>query len=175
MLAVLAPVPAWILADGLEVNNPEGIVAFGTGSLEGNNSGAWSFEFFSKPEIENGKGGLRVLIYGSATDLVGKQHELYHPGYATAVAVYRGITPAKAGKHPRPEFRPKSALDDDTGYPLFWEVSDLRPLSRKNYVPLSKLKLPNVGKLKAHSGVPPRGPQLVIVPDEFVPAITHAV
>src|SRR5258707_14121522 len=173
MLAVLAPVPAWILADGFEVNNPEGVVAFGTGSLEGQNSGAWSFEFFSKPEIANSRGELRVLIYGSATDLVGKQHELHHPGYVTAVGTYRGMREARAGKHPRPDFRPKSALVDDTGCPLFWAASELRPLARKHHIPLNKLKLAGVGKLKPHPGIAPRGPQLIVVPDEFISAATH--
>jgi hypothetical protein len=170
MLAVLAPVPAYILADGLKVTNPEGRVAFGTGE---NSGGAWSFEFFSNPEIVASKGELPVLIYGSATDLHDKEHTLYRPGYATAIGRYEDIRPSKAGKHPRPDFRPKSALEDDTAYPLFWEVSKLRALEPKERIPLKKLKLAGVGKLRSYSGMAPRGPLLVIVPDEFQATVEY--
>jgi hypothetical protein len=168
-LAILAPVPAEILADGLTVQNPEGIVAFGTGALDGNNSGAWSWEFFSKAEIAESRGEIPVLIYGSATDLV-TDHRLHRPRYVTAIGIYENLQPAKGGRHPRPDFRPPSALTGDTGHPLFWEVSGLRELPRKEQVPLGKLKLfgSGVGKLKSHTGVAPRGPQLVVVPNEFV-------
>jgi hypothetical protein len=166
MLALLAPVPAEILADGLELKNPEGLVAFGTGALTEENSGAWSFEFFSKPEINDSRGVLPVLIYGSSTDVVGP-HPLFHPGHVTAVAVYEGIRAGVAGKHPRPDFRPKSALIGDWNYPLFWEVSKLKALPKQDHIPLKKLNLAGIGKLKAHSGTPPRGPQLIVVPDQF--------
>ena len=166
MLAMLAPVPASILADGLTVTNPEGRVAFGTGTHSG---GAWSFEFFSNPEIVASKGKLLVLIYGSATDLHDQGQELYCPGHVTAIGQYEDIRPSKAGKHPRPDFRPKSALEADTAYPLFWEVSKLRALASQERIPLRQLKLPGIGKLKSYSGVAPRGPLLVIVPDDFNP------
>jgi hypothetical protein len=168
MLAILAPVPAEILADGFNVKNLEGIVAFGTGSLDSENSGAWSFEFFSRAEIAHSKDEIPVVIYGSATDLVAK-HRLHRPGYVTAVGVYHDLRAPKAGKHPRPDFRPHSALIGDTLYPLFWEVIELRELSKKEQIPLKKLKLfgSGAGKLKPHTGVAPRGPQLVVIADEF--------
>src|SRR5437763_16600101 len=122
MLAILAPVPAGILEDGLKVKNREGIIAFGTGSPARENSGAWSFEFFSKPEIVESIGELPVLIYGSKTGLT-KPHHLYQPGYVTAVGLYQGIEEARAGKHARPDFRPEAALIGDTDYPFFWHVS----------------------------------------------------
>lgn len=172
MLAILAPVPAEILADGFEVKNPEGLVAFGTGALTEQNSGAWSFQFFSNRELEGGKGKVPVLIYGSSTDLSGP-HPLHRPGYVTAVAIYEGYRIQKAaGKHPRPDFRPKSALAGDWAYPIFWEVSKLRPLPRNEYIPLKKLKLAGTGKLKPHSGMPPRGPQLVVLPNEFTALVS---
>jgi hypothetical protein len=163
-------VPAQILASGFEVVNPERRVAFGTGANIGENSGAWSFEFFTKPEIESEKGNLPVLIYGSATDLLGS-HPLHRPGYITAVAVYEGIRESVGGKHPLPEFRPKAALAGDWDYPLFWEVSKLRPLPKTDQIPLNKLKLAGKGKLKTHSGSAPRGPQLTVVPEEFTARI----
>jgi hypothetical protein len=69
MIAMLAPVPAEILASGFEVKNPRGVVAFGTGEPSGEKSGAWSFEFFSREEFKEGNGELKVLIYGSSTGL----------------------------------------------------------------------------------------------------------
>lgn len=169
MLAILAPVPSGILGDAFEVKNPEGIVAFGTGGLEGENSGAWSFDFFSNPDIANAKGEIPVLIFGSASGLTGR-HELHHPGYVTAVARYQGIRAARAGRHPRPDFRPAIALRGDTGHALFWEISALKRLSPENHIPLGKLKLPGTGKLKSHSGISPRGPQLVFVSDALIHA-----
>jgi len=53
MLAILAPVPAEILADGFKVKNPEGRVAFGTGTQD--TGGGWSYEFFLKPDINQAK------------------------------------------------------------------------------------------------------------------------
>jgi hypothetical protein len=134
--------------------------------MTGENSGAWSFEFFSQPEIANRKGKIPVLIYGSST---GVPNSLYHyPGYVTAVAVYERLQePNVGGKHPRLDFRPKSALSGDTNYPLFWEVSNLRALHKAERIPLKKLKLFGAGKLKSHPGTPPRGPQLIDAPDEL--------
>src|ERR1700689_1995112 len=116
MLALLAPVPAKILADGFDVENPSGLVAFGTGELGGDKSGAWSFEFFLKEEFAEGKGTLPVLIFGSSTDLLGP-HPLHRPGYATAIGTYQGTTEAKNYSPPDP----KSALGGDTGRAMFWE------------------------------------------------------
>jgi len=167
MLAMLAPVPAEILADGFKVENPSGLVAFGTGEPSEDNSGAWSFEFFSKEEFVEGKGNLPVLIYGSSSGLKAS-HSFYHTGFVTAVGVYERTTAAKSWKHPDSSLRPKFALESDTKWTMFWEVSKLRPLAKKNHIPLSKLKLPGIGKLKSYSGAPPRGPMLVVVPDEFI-------
>src|SRR5258706_15866086 len=127
MLALLAPVQAEILADGYHVRNSAGLVAFGTGAATEENSGAWSFEFFSKPEFKSGKGYLPVLIFGSGTDLAGP-HPLHRPGYVTATAIYEGVRTGVRGKHPQPAFRPQAALDADFDYPLFWEVSKLKAL-----------------------------------------------
>jgi hypothetical protein len=164
MLAMLAPVPAEILASGLEVKNPRGVVAFGTGEPSEKNSGAWSFEFFSKEEFKEGKGDLKVLIYGSSTDLA-TAHPLYRPGYVTAIAVYERVTTAKVGKHPDDSLRPNYALETDTKWTMFWEVSHLRALPKEKQIPLKKLLLPGTGKLKAYAGTPPRGPLLVVVPE----------
>jgi hypothetical protein len=169
VIAILAPVPAEILSGGIQVKNPEGRVAFGTGTMTGENSGAWSFEFFSKPEIQDRKGEIRVLIYGSSTD--GSGSPLYHPGHVIAVAVYERIQEAKACKHPRSDFRPKSALSGDSDYPLFWEVSKLRGLPAAEHLPLKKLKLFGTGKLKSYPGTPPRGPQLIVVPEELAASL----
>jgi hypothetical protein len=164
MLAMLAPVPADILASGLEVMNPHGVVALGTGAPSEEKSGAWSFEFFSKEEFKDGKGQLKVLIYGSATDSK-TAHPLYRPGYVTAMAVYERVTPAKAGKHPDDSVRPEYALETDTKWTMFWEVSHLSALPKEKQIALNKLLLPGTGKLKAYAATPPRGPLLVVVPE----------
>jgi hypothetical protein len=171
MFAMLAPVPAEILADGFEVKNPCGLVAFGTGAPSEEKSGAWSFEFFSKQEFVEGKGALKVLIYGSSTGVKGQPHPLYRAGHVIAVGVYEGIAPAKAWKHPDPTLRPKIARETDTKWTMFWEVSQLRLLAKEDQIPLKKLKLPGTGKLKAYAGTPPRGPMLVIVPEEFTKSL----
>jgi hypothetical protein len=169
MIAMLAPVPAVILADALELRNSSDVVAFGTGDPSSNDGGRWSFEFFSKDEFANGKGTLKVLIYGSSTDLM-PPHPLHRPGHVTAIAVYQGITPAKAGKHPDDSLRPKYALGTDGRWTMFWEVSQLKALSKEQQIPLKALLLPSTGKLRKYAGIP-RGPMLVVVPEPFAAAL----
>ena len=166
MLALLAPVPAKILADGFDVTSPSGLVAFGTGEVGNDKTGAWSFEFFSKEEFSEGKGSLPVLIFGSSTDLNGP-HPLHRPGYVTAVGTYQGTTEAKNCKHPDPTLRPKAALDGDTRWTMFWEISNLKPLVREHQIPLKQLWLPGRGNLVHHSGESPRGPQLLVLSEEL--------
>jgi hypothetical protein len=170
MLAMLAPVPAEVLADAFEVKNPDGLVAFGTGEPGEEKSGAWSFEFFSKDEFKEGKGKLKVLIFGSSTDLKGP-HPLHRPGFVVATGVFEGTTVAKGGKHPDPTLRPKFARDFDTQWTMFWEVSQLQRLSKVHQVSLKKLKLPGTGKLRPYAGTSPRGPLLVVVPAEITKSI----
>jgi hypothetical protein len=170
MIALLEPVPAVHLPDAFKVQNAEGIVAFGTGAKSEVKSGEWSFQFFSKEELLEGKGILPVLIFGSATEL--KTSSQYHrPGYVTVSAIYEGWTPAKNWKHPRPEFRPKSALDGDTEWTSFWEVSHLKFLGKAAQIPLAKLKLSGKGALRPHSGIAPIGPQLVVLSEELAASI----
>jgi hypothetical protein len=166
MLALLAPVPAKILEDGFAVSNPSGFVAFGTGELGEEKSGAWSFEFFSKEELAEGKGVLPVLIFGSSTDLQ-EPHPMHRPGFVTAIGTYQGITEAKNYRHPDPSLRPKAALEGDTRWAMFWEVSNLKRLAKLSQIPLKRLKLRGKGRLASHSGESPRGPLLVVLPDEF--------
>lgn len=155
-----------ILADGFEVVNPSGLVAFGTGELGEDKSGAWSFEFFLKEEFAEGKGTLPVLIFGSSTDLQGP-HPLHRPGYVTAVGIYQGTTEAKNYRHPDPSLRPKSAVEGDTRWAMFWQVSNLRSLAVQDQIPLKNLKLPGSGRLASHSGKSPRGPLVVVLPEEL--------
>jgi hypothetical protein len=82
-----------------------------------------------KEEFAEGKGTLPVPIFGSSTDLQGP-HPLHRPGYVTAIGAYQGTTGAKDYKHPDPSLRPKSALEGDTRWAMFWEVSNLRSLAK---------------------------------------------
>jgi hypothetical protein len=162
MLALLAPVPAVHLPDAFKVKNADGVVAFGTGDKSGKSGGEWSFSFFSQDDLKQGQGNLPVLIYGSATDLKGP-NSFHHAGFVTALAVYQRVREAKAGKHPIPEYRPASALSGDTDWIFFWEVCQLTSLAKGDHIPLASLKLKGTGKLKAHSGSAPHGPELVVL------------
>ena len=103
------------LPDALEVCAREGRVAFGT------NKEDW-FDLDGKPEE-----GWPVLIYASRPEL-GDPHKYFKPACASFAGIYVRWTPANSqGRHPNPEIRPNSAMDD-TAWFGFWEVADLRRL-----------------------------------------------
>ena len=152
MYAILAPVPAILLQEALELHSS--IVAFGSNA----------FEFFSSDEVKAEKGKIRVLIFASNTDASGP-HPLYKPGYVTFNGTYEGFEPSVGGVHKFPEERPPSAKFD-TPVGIFWRVSNLKKLEMA--LPLKQLKLPplpGAEKLRKYSGNSPRGPLLIVDPN----------
>jgi|ERR1051326_2461078 hypothetical protein len=172
MLALLAPVPAVHLPDAFRVQNADGIVAFGTGAESGKSGGEWSFTFFSKAELKEGEGSLPVLIYGSETDLK-PPNPYFHAGHVTALAIYQRVRHARGGEHPIPEYRPEGARLTDKKWVFFWEVSHLKVLDEHQHIKLKDLYLPGKGKLKKYSGIAPRGPRLVVVPDKLTSTVRN--
>lgn len=96
--------------------------------------GSEAWDVFSKVNETYGN-GIPVLIYSTVHH--GDPDHLARPGYATFRAVYLGITPAQAGKHPNPSIRPAATLEGpgaDTAWSIFWEVSDLVQLEKQDHV-----------------------------------------
>ena len=168
MYALLAPVPEDHLGDALRVCAAEGRVAFGSGWVGEEKSGSSSWELFESLKREGVVPGLPVLIYASSTSDTGLLR--YHrPGYVTFVGQLVGATSANsAGKHPRAEVRPASALSGDTPAAVFWEVAALRLLNVAEQFPYAKLK--RVSRDRS-TGIAitsyPRGPTRVLVPKEL--------
>jgi hypothetical protein len=149
-VGILAPVPATILRSAEDTCAAVGRVAFG--------SEAW--EVFNRADLEYGT-GLAVLIY--PTQHYGDPNQLCDPGYACFRAVYLGTKPSRAGRHPDPSARPPATIhgpDADTAWPLFWEVSNLVPLSKRDRVAIVSLTAERQKK-PLGNGFVPHGPMLV--------------
>ena len=152
--AILAPVPLEHLNSGLDTERAAGEVAFGTRK----------WELLRK--VDELRGGLpvAVLIYPSHEDEESKL--TYKVGW---FGWYTHHVDSKNGAHPDGmRFRPQSTAAYDTDnkghWASFWHVTGLRQLP-------SNLARP-IGKLQGFAGgwrknAPPRGPELVALPDDF--------
>lgn len=142
--AMLAPVPCMHLPSALELCAREGRVAFGT------NKEDW-FDLDGKPEE-----GWPVLIYASCQEF-GDPKKFFRPACASFAATLVGWTQANnQGKHPNPEVRPPSTVDD-TAWFGFWQVSDLH----KPSAPIRFADLRRSGLKKFAFGFEPHGPIVV--------------
>lgn len=152
-VGLLAPVPAVILKSALATCSAQGCVAFGTN--------AW--ELFVKIDQEYGA-DLPVLIY--PTPRYGDPDHLCAPGFAAFRGIYRGTQQPRGGKHPKPALRPATTVDGeepDTGWALFWEVTDLVQLSKADRIAITSLTAEGQNKALAN-GFVPHGPMLVKAP-----------
>jgi hypothetical protein len=149
-IALLAPVPARFLKSALVVCADQGRVAFGTA--------AW--ELFSKVDDEYGA-GIPVLIYPTHPD-----HDPDHlctPSFVGFRAAYSHMQKSKVGKHPIPALRPIGTVDGDepdTGWALFWEVTELARLPKESRIAITSLTGEGQNK-PLSAGFVPHGPMLV--------------
>ncbi|HZP09753.1 hypothetical protein [Methyloceanibacter sp.] len=151
--AILAPVPLEHLQTGLEVCTKEGSVAFGTRK----------WEFFRN--LDQMRDGLPVaaLIYPS--------HDEDAPAKDTFIVCWFGwyvrSVDSKGGAHPDGmKYRPPTTaypLADNKGHwATFWHVEGLRELPANKQIPIGKLQGFKGGWRK---NAPPRGPELVTLPE----------
>jgi hypothetical protein len=129
MNCLLAPVPALLLPDALELAAKGRIVAFGSNS----------FEVLDRLKKSGAEGALPVHIVVSQNgfDLKKAGHSKPHVRSVQFRGTLAAITPAERGKHPDQTKRPQAASDGDSPAGLFWEVEGLHeitpPLTLQNF------------------------------------------
>ena len=150
-VGILAPVPAVHLKAALETCAAAGRVAFG--------SDAW--EALQRADEKYGK-GIPVLIY--PTHHHGDPDRLSDPGYVNFRGVFVEITMAHhGGRHPDPTIRPRTTIEGpthDTAWAMFWEVSDLVHLTKRDRIAITDLTAER-GHKPFVKGFVPLGPMLV--------------
>jgi hypothetical protein len=150
--AIVAPVPLEHLETGEGVAKDTGYVAFGS----------MKWELFRDIDQRRGDAAVPVLIYPSADDSP--------TSLALRIAwcgLYIGSSESKGGAHVsgmrhRPSSTEKYAGDNKGHWAVFWHVSDLRRIEPAKQLPISALQTVKGGWRK---NAPPRGPELVQVPD----------
>jgi hypothetical protein len=115
MPALLAPVPAVHLEDGVAVFKKHGLVAFGTDYVD-----------LFRPGGPLSP-GMTVYIYASASGHDGKTPSKWI-GRVAHSATLAGIAESVGGKCPWPELRGERAAKDDGKFGYFWRVTDLSEL-----------------------------------------------
>lgn len=152
-VALLAPVPEEHLLSGRIVCLDQGKVAFGSRNWE---------LFYKLQGLVQPEGRCEVLIY------VSDPIKPIAPPTITWRATYVGFVQSKAGAHPEGmKYRPKSTekypLDNHGSWAVFWEVADLTPLSKSEWIKIGQLRgfeKPS----KYLTNYIPKGPSLVQEP-----------
>lgn len=151
--AILAPVPLEHLKSGLEVCAKQGSVAFGTRK----------WDFFHDLDIRREGQRVAALIYPS--------NEEDAPAKDTFIVAWFGwythSVDSKGGAHPdsmrfRPLSTEKYSADNKGHWARFWHVTGLRELPSDKRLPIKKVQGFKGGWRK---NAPPRGPELVIMPE----------
>lgn len=150
--AIVAPVPLEHLETGESVAQSTGFVAFGS----------MKWELFRDIDQRRGDAAVPVLIYPSADDSPSS--------LALRIAwcgIYVGSSESKSGAHiagmtHRPSSTEKYAGDNKGHWAVFWHVSGLCRLPSAQQLPISALQTVKGGWRK---NAPPRGPELVQLPD----------
>lgn len=150
-IALLAPVPEEHLFDGLTTCKTEGKVAYG--------SRAW--QVFRDLDVARSGQPVDVFIYASGSAKLGLPKVRW-------LATYIGHVEAKGGAHPdgtlfRPESTKKYLTDNSGHWAVFWEVVDLRQLSKEEAIPMTAFRGWQSKKCYVSSFVP-EGPLLVEAP-----------
>lgn len=150
--AILAPVPLEHLETGQEIANANGFVAFGSRK----------FELFREIEERRNGAAVPLLIYPSHEDDPAKTSF-----QVSWIGWYIGSEETNNGRHSlgmthRPPTTGQYAADNKGHWAVFWHVRDLTPLASADRFPISKVQTIKGGWRK---NAPPRGPELVAVPD----------
>lgn len=128
---LLCPVPCGHMDDAIATCTMRGRVAFA--------SDVENMFYRVSDEKQLVASGTRVLIYVSQTGNHDGTARRHGAGWVTYEATYRQWSRADdQGKHRQPAFRPALAHEQDTPVMGFWEVSDLRRLSKP--IALSELR-----------------------------------
>jgi hypothetical protein len=152
--AILAPVPLEHLESGLQIASQKEFVAYGTRK----------WEVLRKADEWRGSSAVPLLIYPSHEDVEAKDSFV-----VSWFGWYIGHVDAPNGRHPAGmEYRPVSTErypKDNLGYwAAFWHVRALRQLPREKCLTIGKIGTVKGGWRK---DAPPRGPELVEVPQEL--------
>jgi hypothetical protein len=118
---LLAPVPVVHLPDAVAVASEQGSVAFGSDS----------FDLFTRLERGGFVGSLPVYVVASRTghDARGDSPAPFQLNKVHLKGRLSGIVQAdRRGQHPNPALRPRSAIEGDRGWAMFWELSDVEVL-----------------------------------------------
>lgn len=150
--AIVAPVPLEHLETGKDVAETTGYVAFGS----------MKWELFRDIDQRRGNGAVPVLIYPSADDSPSSLAlRIAWRGRYVASSESKGGAHIDGMKH-RPSSTEKYVGDNKGHWAVFWHVSDLRRIERAQQLPISALQTVKGGWRK---NAPPRGPELVQLPD----------
>ncbi|MGO6689219.1 hypothetical protein [Rhizobium leguminosarum] len=150
-VALLAPVPEEHLVSGLLKCHQVGKIAFGSRS----------FQLFRDLDAARGTQPVDVYIYASASVKFGLPKIRWQ-------ARYTGHVEARAGSHPdattyRPESTLKYESDNEGHWAVFWEVVDLRELSKGGAIPMNLFRSWRSRKYFVSTFIP-EGPLLVECP-----------
>jgi hypothetical protein len=150
--ALLAPVPLEHLQSGKDVAARQGYVAFGTRK----------WELLRKLEVMRNGDPVPALIYPSHEDDPAKLTY-----FVCWYGWYIGHVESPNGSHPlgmahRPPTTADYASDNRGHWAAFWHVAGLRELSKDKHVPIGKIGTVKGGWRK---NAPPRGPELVALPE----------
>lgn len=150
--AILAPVPLEHLESGLLVLDRQEFVAYGT----------MKWELLAKVDAMQGDGRIAVLIYPSHEDVPTKDSFVvsWFGWYAGSVHSLNGAHPN--GMNNRPDTTAKYLADNRGHWAAFWHVTGLRQLPKEKQI--------SIGKIQGYKGGwrkdrPPRGPELVTLPE----------
>lgn len=150
--AILAPVPLEHLETGRIIAEQTGFVAFGSRK----------FELFRDVDQRSNGQPVPVLIYPSHEDDPAKvSYQISWVGW------YIGSEESHNGRHSagmdhRPPSTGQYQADNRGHWAVFWHVKSLVQLPASDRFPISKLQTVKGGWRK---NAPPRGPELVAVPD----------
>jgi hypothetical protein len=151
--ALLAPVPHEHLESGRPVAEKTGFVAFGTNK----------WELFRKLDDMREGDPVPVLIYPSDEGIAAKASFIvrWFGWYIDHVESNNGRHPK--GMSHRPPSTEKYAADNIGHWAAFWHVKGLHELPPEKRVSIGKIQSYAAGGWRKNA--PPRGPELVILPE----------
>jgi hypothetical protein len=150
--AILAPVPHEHLESGVSISEAMEFVAFGTNK----------WELFLKIDSMRDGAPIPALIYPSwGKETASTNLKVSWFGW------YIGHTNSKGGAHPdgmahRPPSTERYRADNTGHWAVFWHVSRLRRLPPGQCIPINEIETIKGGWRK---NAPPRGPELVALPE----------
>ena len=152
--AILAPVPLEHLDAGQDIVAKEDFVAFGSRKFE---------LFWAIDKRRNGEPASVLIFPSHEDDPIGSSFKV------SWISWYLGGEETHNGRHSsgmkhRPPTTRQNPVDNTGYWAIFWHVTKLVQLAKSKCFPISELRTIKGGWRK---NVPPRGPELVAIP-EFI-------